>query len=210
MVDIYTLRELFQKLLIGLARKFPTNITPNQWTVISFLFAVFSAIFIFLSGKPNCSHWLILAGIFLFFSSFLDAIDGIIARQRNLASKKGDFLDHVFDRFADTILILGVVWAGYISWEIGLITLSAVLLVSYLGVQAQALGIQREYRGLMGRAYRLVILNLFIFLNAFWTEKIGLAQFQFSLLGWVMIIFAVFGIITICQRFFYTLQALNN
>lgn len=204
------LREIAQKLLIGLTGKFPKNITPNQWTVISFLFAVFSGIFIFLSGKLNNPYWLILAGIFLFFSSLLDAIDGIIARQRNLASKKGDFLDHVFDRFSDIIPILGIVWAGYIGWEIGMIALSIISLVSYLGVQVQALGIQREYRGLMGRTYRLVILNLFIFLNAFWTEKIGLAQFQFSLLGWAMIIFVVFGGITIVQRFIYALGAIES
>ena len=44
--------------------------------------------------------------------------------------------------------------------EIGFGAIIGVLMLSYMGTQAQAVGAGREYAGLLGRADRLIVLML--------------------------------------------------
>ncbi len=43
-----------------------------------------------------------------------------------------------------------------VSWQIGVFALTGVLMASYLGTQAQAVGVGRYYGGLLGRSDRSV------------------------------------------------------
>ena len=204
MINIYFIRKLSDKILRKLVKPLiPLKITPDTLTLISFLFAIISATFFYYSGKNFSSFYIFLAALFLIISSFLDALDGPLAREMGKASKKGDFLDHTLDRFADVLLILGIVFGGYVNLSWGIITITIILLISYLGVQAQALGIKREYRGLMGRFSRLIILIFFAFLNSIYQQNIEIGSLSFSFLGWAIVIFVILGLITIIQRFFY-------
>ena len=81
----------------------------------------------------------------------------MLARKSGSVSKYGDFLDHVIDRYADVFIIGGACLGGFVDPTIGIIILTGVLLASYLGTQAQAVGIGRVYGGIMGRADRMVI-----------------------------------------------------
>jgi CDP-diacylglycerol--glycerol-3-phosphate 3-phosphatidyltransferase/archaetidylinositol phosphate synthase len=47
-----------------------------------------------------------------------------------------------------------------VAWWIGVAAVVGTLLTSYLGVQAQAVGVGRYYGGILGRADRLVIIML--------------------------------------------------
>jgi hypothetical protein len=71
------------------------------------------------------------------------------------------------------------------------------------------LGVRREYRGVIGRAYRLVFLIFATLFTLFYSEKIGLNSIRFDLLGWLMIFFFFAGIITIFQRWLYTWKDLS-
>ncbi|GAI12228.1 unnamed protein product [marine sediment metagenome] len=48
-----------------------------------------------------------IALIFVFIASFLDFIDGAVARKTNTASKKGAYLDTILDRYVEGIVLLG-------------------------------------------------------------------------------------------------------
>lgn len=194
----------------------PLCITPNRLTIISLFLAIISAVLYCFSGKNFSSLYLSFALIFLMLSSFLDALDGTLARVRGLSSKRGNYLDHVIDRYVDTLLILGITFGGYVDWKIGIVTVSIVLIVSYMGAEAEAKikiedeaknkpTAKREYRGIMGRGIRLSILIVLTALNI---RYMDFAFFDFTFIGLAMIIFAVGGFITIIQRFYYTWKAL--
>jgi CDP-diacylglycerol--glycerol-3-phosphate 3-phosphatidyltransferase len=185
------------------------GISPNFLSVLSFFFAVLAGLFFFFAGNSTRSHYsfnplLLLAGVFVCLNSFLDALDGVLARETGNASKKGDFLDHVIDRYSDVFIIGGIIFGGYVSWEIGIIAIIGVLLSSYMGTQAQAVGLRRVYGGLIGRADRLLIIIAATFLTLIYPHPIPLSgSLSFPFLGWTIVIFALLCNATALQRFFY-------
>ena len=77
------------------------GITANQVSALAFLVGA-SAGAVFAVGWP-------LAGALLvYLASVLDGSDGEIARLKRLESPFGGYLDAVLDRFADTLMLLGV------------------------------------------------------------------------------------------------------
>ena len=206
--SIISSRDRTDPVLEKFIRKFPSYITPNLLTVISFILALIYAFFIWFSGTHNFPFGLFLALIFLFFSSAFDALDGVLARKRNMQSRWGDYLDHALDRVADISFLVAIILGGYIRYEIGLFSIIGVFLTSNFGALAKGAGLSREYGGMMGRAYRLIILMIATFLNGVYLEKFGIGGASFTFLGWAMVIFAVGGIITACQRFYKTRKAL--
>jgi archaetidylinositol phosphate synthase len=151
-------------------------------------------------------------------SGLFDAIDGKVARLTGKASKKGDLLDHILDRYSDVFMIGGIAFSAWCSPYIGMLALIGVLLTSYMGTQAQALGAGRLYAGLLGRADRVVLLTLapivqmlfVILLTPFYSGgpiepyTWGWINFGYgislSIFEIVMLWFAVVGNITAVQR----------
>jgi archaetidylinositol phosphate synthase len=97
-------------------------------------------------------------GLLIFFAGVFDVLDGEVARRTGKTSIRGDFLDHVLDRYADVLLLLGIAVSSYANPILALLALVSLLLTSYMGTQAQAVGQGRLYGGLLTRADRLVIL----------------------------------------------------
>jgi archaetidylinositol phosphate synthase len=70
-------------------------------------------------------------------------------------------------------------------------------MASYLGTQAQAVGVGRYYGGLLGRADRLVLIIVVGIIDLFLPNGI----FGLTWLGWMLVIFGTFGHLTAFQRF---------
>ena len=174
------------------------GISPNLLSIASLIFAALAGFFFFFSGKPYLYFYqlpfnlfLLLALISVVMNTLLDAMDGVLARETRIASKKGDFLDHVFDRYSDVFIIGGIFFGGYVRWEIGVIAIIGVLLSSYMGTQAQAVGLSRVYGGILGRADRLLIIIVATLLNLFYPYPVPAeGLFSFCFLGWALFIFA--------------------
>lgn len=202
-----SLRSTAVLLLDPFVRVFQSlNVSANSLTVISLFFAVLSGIcYYFSSNNP----WALFAALaFVFLNAFLDGADGLLARSTNSASKYGDFLDHVIDRYADVFIIGGACLGGYVDPTMGIVILTGVLLASYLGTQAQAVGIGRVYGGIMGRADRLIILVLATSLNIAYAPSFGLYGVNYSILGWALIIIGIASHITAIQRIWHTRKML--
>jgi archaetidylinositol phosphate synthase len=174
------------------------GLTPNIFTVVSFLGAVGAGIAFFYQNVP--------AGVFLVMvNAACDAMDGALARAMEAQSVRGDFLDHVVDRYADIFIITGIFAGGYAPWWIGVIALTGVLMSSYLGTQAQAVGVGRFYGGVLGRADRLLL----TILAGVFTILLPAGVFGLSYLGWLLVIFGIFGHLTAVQRFIYTWRQMD-
>ncbi|HTS33993.1 MAG TPA: CDP-alcohol phosphatidyltransferase family protein [Thermoplasmata archaeon] len=107
--------------------------------------------------------------LLIFLSGLFDVLDGEVARSTARTSVRGDFLDHVFDRYADVFIVIGIAVSGYANPLLALLALVSLLLTSYMGTQAQAVGQGRLYSGLLSRADRLVVLALATFLEFDWS-----------------------------------------
>jgi len=177
------------------------GLTPNNVSILSFIFSVLAGICYYFSYPDSvCSRiYLSAALVFVILNSFTDAVDGVMARQTNMQSDRGDFLDHVIDRYADTFIICGIFFAGFVNWMIGVLAIVGVLITSYMGTQAQAVGIKRLYGGIMGRADRLSLIIIGSAVNIIFPYEI----YNITPLGWVIIVIAITSHITALQRFFY-------
>ena len=193
-----SLRPFASKFIVPIAKvAADTGISPNVVSAASLVFAAMAGLCFYYS--LNNTLLVLAAGFFVFLNSYLDALDGAIARYLNTASNKGDFLDHVIDRYSDVFIICGIFLGGHVQWQIGTIAIVGVLITSYLGTQAQAMEIGRYYGGIMGRADRLVYIMLASIIYFVYPHQIG----GFTVLGWLMIVIAIGSHITAFQRIFH-------
>jgi archaetidylinositol phosphate synthase len=147
-------------------------------------------------GGLRGDRWLYLLGSLLVFANgWLDLLDGALARELGVESATGDLVDHVLDRYAD-LAIVGGLAAGIDAFALGFLAVTGVLLTSYLGTQAQALGAGRTYGGLVGRADRLAFVSLGTGLA--WVSPATVAGL--SLVAWTLLVLAVAGHATAMQR----------
>ena len=191
MLDKY--REKADLILAPLASKI--NLEANILTYLSLLFALIAGIFAYFSYEHP--FLLLMVSFLVIMNGLLDALDGKIARMRGTAGKKGDFTDHAIDRFSDVFIMGGIILSPWVDKVIGIAAITAMLLVSYLGTQAQAVGYKRVYAGILGRADRIVIIFFALLIQFFVQERI----FHFYFIEWVMIYFIIAGVITIIQRY---------
>ena len=190
--------------LLPLAKKM-RNVEPNTLTWLAFIFAVLAGLFFYLGHV-----WLLLlATLCIFLNAIFDALDGKIAKITGKASKRGDFLDHVLDRYADVFIIGGIMLSVHCDWIIGLLALLGVIFASYMGTQAQALGCGRDYGGILGRADRLVILTIVPLIQFLAYLDLNGRIWIFTPMEYAMIWFAAAGHLTAIQRGIRTWERLD-
>ncbi len=177
------------------------GVNPNRISWVALLAAALAGAAFFFGGPGP----LILALFLILLSAYLDALDGKVAKLFGKASARGDFIDHVFDRYADVFLLGGIAFnAAYAHLWVGTLAIIGVLLTSYMGTQAQAVGQGRRYAGLLGRADRLVLLFLGGLLQLLAAPSggvlWGIGVVSFGPLEWILVLFAVLANATAVQR----------
>ena len=192
-------RAAADHLLVPVAMRL-RHVNPNAVSWAALLAAVGAGVGFFLGGAAFLS----LALLLLLANAYLDALDGKIAKLAGKASARGDFLDHVLDRYADVVMLGGVAFSMYCRLGVGTLALLGVLLTSYMGTQAQAVGQGRRYAGMLGRADRLVLLFagglVQLLVSPAGTVAWGIDPLLFEPLEWTIIVFAVLGHATAVQR----------
>jgi archaetidylinositol phosphate synthase len=168
------------------------RLTPNFFTMAAFVASAVAGMFFYLRLE-------LLGIIAVALNAFCDAMDGAVAREMKIQSMRGDFLDHAVDRYADIFIITGIFAGGLVPWQIGVFALTGVLMASYLGTQAQAVGVGRYYGGLLGRADRLVLILVVGIIGLL----VPMSCYGLTWLGWLLVLFGIFGHITALQRFAY-------
>ena len=173
------------------------GLSPNHVSILGIAFAVLSAV----------TYWqwelnpllLILAPVLMLVSGFLDALDGALARLYGEATKFGGFFDSLLDRYADAIVLCGIILGGLTELSWGLAALVGSMLVSYARARAEAEGVKMESVGLAERAERIVFLALASFLSFVWLDAIC----------WAVLVLAVLTNLTVIQRAIYFRKALQ-
>jgi archaetidylinositol phosphate synthase len=178
------------------------GLTPDGVSSLAFLLAAAAAGSFYFAY--NNALWYLLGALLVFANGWLDLLDGALARQLEVASEGGDLLDHVLDRYADILIVAGLA-AGIGEFALGIAAVTGVLMTSYLGTQAQAVGLDRVYGGLLGRADRLVLVGCITAIS----PVLSSAIYGLTLVGWLLVVFSVVGHLTALQRFYGALNALS-
>jgi len=169
-----------------------TGLSANFWTVIGLAFAFASAVIYAL----HLEYSFVIGGILLLVSGFFDIVDGQVARVTQKTSKKGAFLDSVFDKIAEVAIFLGILIGGYgVDGYLVLLAITLSLLVSYARARAESLGVQLQGIGIGERAERLLVIAI-----------VGIAGF----LNYAVIIVVIIAGITFIQRIIATAKNIKD
>lgn len=187
-------RRTFKGLLETIARFFQRlGVTPNQLTLTGLLLQAGVAAIIALGYLP-------LAGVLLIFTSIFDAFDGTLARMTGQSSKFGAFFDATVDRYAEALVLFGLLiyFSGQPDsrTEILLIFAAVVgsLLVSYTRAKAESLGFACT-EGILTRAERVALLVIGLVL-ASW-RPIAALPAALTMVLWLL---AILSNVTAVQR----------
>lgn len=204
-------RAAVDPILTKMARFF-SSVSPDVFTWLALICAILASLFFYYSSPQNELEYSFLLGasLFVFLNGLFDAIDGKIAKLNHLSSKKGDFLDHAIDRFADVFIVGGLALSPWCHLEIGFFAMIGMLLTSYMGTQAQAVGMKRLYAGLLGRADRLALLMFAPVITHILLRYSVNMLYGYSLLDWVLIYLAIIGNFTAVQRFGTTMLSFKK
>ncbi len=131
------------------------GLSPDVVTIVGTLIVVGAAVLI---GAGHFSA----AGIVLIVSMPLDVLDGAIARAMQRRNRFGALLDSTLDRFADGLLLLGLmVYFGQNGQTAALVVSGLALIgayaVSYVRARAEGLGIACK-DGIFSRLERTIVL----------------------------------------------------
>ena len=148
-----TLAPALEKIGKGFAA---TGLSANFWTFVGLGFALLSAVVYGLGVESG----LIIGGVLLLVSGFFDMIDGQVAKVTGKTSKKGSYLDSMFDKIAETAIFLGILVGGYAEPYLVLLAITLSLLVSYARAKSDALNIKLQGVGIGERAERLLVIAI--------------------------------------------------
>lgn len=164
-------KEALRQLLNPLVRLLSAmRVRPDTLTVLGWILSLGAAV-LFALG------YIKLAGAVMIIGGLFDALDGAVARESNLMSSFGAFLDSTLDRFSESAIFVGIIFfyassaRPYEALLAGL-AMTFSLLTSYTRARAEGLGIRCEV-GLLERAGRVFILSVFSLLG-FVTVAVGL------------------------------------
>lgn len=135
------------------------NLDPSILTWTSLVIAIVAFVLLAEAQFDETGGLMIIGGIVLIIvAGIFDALDGALARHQGTDGPYGDFLDHTIDRVVDIGLLvaLGMNAAFVDDMSSGSMAALLTLMGSYMGTQAQSVGLGRIYGG-FSRADRLVI-----------------------------------------------------
>lgn len=164
-----------------------TPLTPTHVSLVS-------AALSFGGGVAFGFRYYLLGALLTLLGSITDCVDGDLARVTGTSSKAGSYLDHVFDRWTDAALIVGLTASNLDQLALlGMAALVGTFMTSYARTKAQVVGKDADV-GLGGRDVRMLVLVIG-----------AIAGYIFVALAVV----AVLGLGTAVHRMIWTIRALD-
>jgi phosphatidylglycerophosphate synthase len=155
---------------------------------------------------------LILPAVFLcFVRLWLNMLDGMVALASGKASLRGEILNDVPDRVSDVLIFVGAAHSGWGHLVGGYWVAIFALLVAYVGTFGQAVGVQREFSGVMAKPWRMVALAIgsVITLVLYWADQ-SIEWAGFTVLDWTYLVIIIGCIQSIAVRLSRIMRALEQ
>ncbi|NJO84007.1 MAG: CDP-alcohol phosphatidyltransferase family protein [Blastochloris sp.] len=184
-------RALYEQTTLPLGRIcLRLGLTPDHLTLISLALGGIAAYII-----ARGDFWWGIALILLMGAA--DMLDGATARAGGTANPFGTVFDHVVDRYAEFMILLGVMLNGAVSSGWAMFALFGMVMASYVRARAESTGLVASCNvGFAGRQEKLALLIVGMALQPVFP--------QLGLLQWGVIAVGVVSHITAVQRLLYT------
>jgi len=170
------------------------GIHPDAISYLSILAATAAAICFWKSGESR--GLLLIAPLFCLLRLWFNMLDGMVAVAANKASRRGEILNDLPDRISDVLIFVGIAHNGLMNPLIGYWGAIFAVLTAYVGLFGQALGVQREFAGIMSKPWRMVGLSI-----GSWLAFASHRSFAgFTVLDWTCLIIIAGCIQTIVVR----------
>lgn len=134
------------------------NIHPDAISYLSIVFAAAAAVCFWQAGKNP--WWLVLGPLFCYARLWCNMLDGMVALAAGKASWRGEILNDFPDRISDVLIFVGVAHSGLNAVVSGYWAAIFAVLTAYIGMFGQAVGVQREFSGVMSKPWRMVTLHV--------------------------------------------------
>ena len=171
MPSVYELKPAFQRslrpLVQGLVR---AGAKPNHLTLAALAGSLIIGAAVAARGAEP--RWLLLLPVWLLARMALNAMDGMAAREHQMATRLGGALNEVGDVVSDLALYLPLaVVIPNATWPAVAFALGAVL-TEFCGLLGPALGGSRRYDGPMGKSDRAFLVGALALVAAAWPASL--------------------------------------
>jgi phosphatidylglycerophosphate synthase len=157
--------------------------------------------------------WLLILGpAFCYLRLWCNMLDGMVALAAGKASWRGEILNDLPDRISDVIIFAGVAHSGLNAVISGYWAAIFALLTAYVGVFGQAVGVRREFSGVMSKPWRMVTLHVgaWITLGLIWRNAGSIRFGGLTVLDWTCAVVVAGCAQTIWVRLRRTMRALRE
>jgi phosphatidylglycerophosphate synthase len=183
-------RKLYEQTTIPLGYLcLRVGLTPDMLTMLSLSLGGLAAYVIAQSAFLSAIPLILLMAV-------ADMLDGATARAGGTANSYGTLFDHVSDRYAEFLILLGIMLSGNVAPGWTMFALFGMIMASYVRARAESSGkIVSCDVGFAGRAEKLTLLVIGMGLQSFFP--------QVHILQWVVIAVGLLSHITAVQRLLY-------
>lgn len=158
MLSMYAIKPMYQRLFRGLAGNW---MTPNMATGLGILFSFFVAGAFLLGGRVN-PWFFLLVPIGMALRMGMNALDGMLAREKGLATPLGAVLNEITDVVNDMICYAPLWFVPGVRRIVLVAFLLLIFLAEFSGLLGQAVSGKRRYEGpLGGKTDRATLIGLF-------------------------------------------------
>jgi len=174
------------------------NVHPDTVSYSSIVASAAAALCFWQSSRHPAL--LLVAPLFCYVRLWLNMLDGMVALASGKASSRGEILNELPDRISDVLIFVGVAHSGLSAPLTGYWSAILALLTAYVGVLGQAVGVQREFSGLMAKPWRMVVLHAGAWLTALWPGAAVPRPGGLTFLDWACVVVILGCVQTIAVR----------
>ena len=155
---------------------------------------------------------LIVAVGFCYLRLWLNMLDGMVALASGTASRTGEIANELPDRISDVLIFVGVAHSTLCHPLGGYWVAIFALHVAYVGTLGQAVGVQREFSGLMAKPWRMVALHAgaWITLGLLWFADGDIRYGGLTVLDWTHLVIIAGCVQTVALRLIRIVRALRK
>ena len=155
---------------------------------------------------------LLLVGVVLcYVRLWLNMLDGMVALASGKASRSGEIVNELPDRISDVLIFVGVAHSGLCHPLGGYWVAIFALLTAYVGMLGQAVGVQREFSGVMAKPWRMVMLHVgaWVTLGLLWWGNGRIRYGGLTVLDWTHLVIIAGCVQTIWLRLVRIMRSLQ-
>lgn len=154
---------------------------------------------------------LIPAVLFCYVRLWLNMLDGMVALATGKASPVGEIVNDLPDRVSDVLIFVGVAHSGLCHPLTGYWSALCALFVAYVGTLGQAVGVQREFNGVMSKPWRMAALHAgaWTTLALVWLGDSALPMAGLTVLDWTNLVIIAGCLETVVVRLTRIVKALH-